>query len=421
MRIRSITCRMIAALLVVVAAASAQSKADRKWLGQWLRADAKAAKKLASTMPGGRRPSIQRITKLLDAGPVFEKAAPGLHHGRTFTAGGETWTYTIALPDGYSPKKRYPVLIDAGHISMKNAPDKAAGNALMNYVRQIDEPIIGVRPRILDRLARDGDKRYFDHAKSVAAAIPAFREMLRTLRREHAIDANRVYITGISAAGYWAWRFGAALAGEIAGIIPVAAVTHQVRYGWPNFRNLSVTILHTRDDPTCKFVFAEQAHEALKKLGGPVDTIYRDAGGHLASFGDVRTAWPAATKAPRPAAPKHVTFHWQRNEECGAVYWLDVEAAKERAFNYPTSSGHVDARVDEETNTIHVQSENAKRITVYIADGLVDLKRPVKIRLNGKTVHTKRIRPDARMMLRVARERGDTTLRYVAAIKLKPR
>ncbi len=401
------------ALLLASATLAAQSRAERKWLADYVRADDAAATKLLKRFPGSSNPSIERITKLFAAGPIRETHDPGVHH-LSFAQGDETWDYTLYLPDGYSPDERYPVVIDMGHFGMRDGGPEKVAQALMNYVNQTDREIIGVRPRIYDRLGREG--RYENNEQRISLSVPAFRGLLRELRTRFAVDADRVFLTGISMAGFWAWRIGAALSGDVAGIVPLAAVTHQVRYGWDNLRSLRVHIVHAKDDPTCLFKFADEAYSKLDSLGVKVTSDFFDTGGHLAPFRRFGDGWNAVRDFRRPRNPAIVHFAWQCPEEFGIVHDLEVTDARKAPFRYPTASGF--ARLERDEKAWRVTGDGVTAITLWIDADAIPRSKSLRLEVDGKKLR-KRIKPSWKVAVKAARRTGDFQRIRVATIRLE--
>jgi len=409
----------ILALLVTTAAPAGPTKAERAWLKEFLetRSD-REAERLLRKYPGGK-PSPARVKALLAAGFRRESLEPGMHH-TTLESQGETWKFTVSIPRGYDGKKTFPVVIDAGHMSFRKAKDDKAAGALANYLRQVPDPVVGVRPRFFDKLAVDGrydrlGKQGGGERNRLAAAL--FRDLLRTLRVRYAVDPDRIYITGISMSGFWAWRLGADLPGEFAGIVPISSVTWQVAFGFENFRALPVFILHAKDDRTCFFSQAGTALERLQALGAPVGHHFLERGGHIMPFNHFRKAWKWISGKKRDTTPREIHLRLQRSG-LGPVHWIEVvELNKGARFQADKPTADLDARIGEK-NVIEVTTRNVKRFRVHLGPDLVDFTKAVKVKVNGKTVHHRHVKPTGQEALEEARRRRDTGVFYPVVIRV---
>lgn len=423
MRVMRVAVVALSAALLAAAVVGAQSSA----LGRYLTAKDKNARSRLRKIADGR-PSVEKAKTLLANGFARKKLEPGLHHA-TFESGGETWKYTVQLPMYYDGRTPFDVIIDAGHISLKDQPDRKAAVALGNYLRQTRESgsgerVIGVRPRIFDALAKDG--RYARLTRSGTDEIyrlvaPIFLDLLRTIRLRYTADPDRVFLTGISMSGYWTWRLGADLPGEWAGIIPISSVTQQVKFGFENFRGLPVFILHAKDDLKCEFSHAKLALDRLTELKAPVRHHFLEQGGHIAPFRSFGRAWRGMKDVRRDTAPREIHLRLQ-HAGIGPVHWLEVvELKKPRGrFELSEPAAAVDAVVGED-NTLTVTAEGVKRLKLWLSPALLDLARPVRVVVNGKTVWRKKPKPEGRIALAEARRRGDTGVFYPAVVELKVR
>ncbi len=393
--------------------------AERKWLAKFLRADDKEARILLRKYPGGRC-SLERAEALLAAGLESKALKPGMHH-LTFESGKETWKYTVSIPRGYDGKKRFPVVMDAGHGSLKDQNDDKAAQALAKYLLQVRDAVIGVRPRIFDKLCKDGRYDRLTRSRDGEAfrtAAPLFRDLLRVLRLRLAVDGDRFFLTGISMSGYWAWRLGADLPGEWAGIIPISAVTHQVQFGMENFQGLPVFILHSRDDPRCPFRQARDALDKLEALKAPVGHHFLDRGGHVAPFNHFSRGWAWMAGKKRDTAPRKIRLRLQRST-LGPVHWIEVLDLKSKRFIRGRAGAEVDAEVIE-GNRVQITARNVRSLRLHLSPKLLDLGKAVKVKVNGKTVHTRKVKPSGKAALEEARKRGDTGIFYPASLLIKP-
>lgn len=406
-------------LVAMTLEAAGPTRAEQKWLAKYLKAGDRDARILLRKYPGGRC-SPERAKALLAAGFGSKALKPGMHH-LTFESGKETWKFTVSIPRGYDGKKRFPVVMDAGHASLKDLEDDKAAQALANYLRQVRDDVIGVRPRIFDKLCQDGRYDRLIRSRDGEAfwtAAPLFRNLLRALRLRLAVDGDRIYLTGISMSGYWAWRLGADLPGEWAGVIPISAVTHQVQFGLENFECLPVFILHARDDPKCPFSQARDALDKLEAMQAPVGHHFLDRGGHIAPFNRFSRGWSWMAGKKRNTAPRKICLRLQRST-LGPVHWIEVLDLQSKRFTRGRAAAEVEAEVMD-GNRVQITARNIRSLRLHLSPKLLDLGMAVKVKVNGKTVHAGKVKPSGKAALEEARKRGDTGIFYPASLLIKP-
>jgi len=108
----------------------------------------------------------------------------------------------------------------------------------------------------------------------------------------YAIDANRIYVTGLSFGGFNTWLVAISHPEHFAAIAPICGISHPERY-YPErlisprsftemacaLKNVPTWVFHGAKDPIVPLSESEEMVEALKACGGNVRfTVYPDAG-----------------------------------------------------------------------------------------------------------------------------------------------
>ena len=126
--------------------------------------------------------------------------------------------YTVRLPTGYDPSKKYSVIFGGGGCG-GNATD-AATNPGAGY--DIDKPresiFVGL-PYVAGCFADGGGSTNY---MPDTPEVPFVHEVLAEVRANYCVDQSRVFITGHSSGGWESFTVGCALANEIRGISPVS-------------------------------------------------------------------------------------------------------------------------------------------------------------------------------------------------------
>jgi predicted peptidase len=183
--------------------------------------------------------------------------------------------YLLFLPKGYDAKaeKRWPLILflhgagergtDVWKVATHGPPKIAA--------TQADFPFIVVSPQCPERQI---------WSKDVLLAL------LDEVIAQHAVDTNRVYLTGLSMGGYGTWDLGLTHPERFAAIVPICgggqiiAVLLGKNDRWEELKSLGVWAFHGGKDPIVPLEESQRMVDALKKAGLPDVklTVFPEAG-----------------------------------------------------------------------------------------------------------------------------------------------
>jgi predicted peptidase len=182
--------------------------------------------------------------------------------------------YLLFLPKGYDAKseRRWPLILflhgagERGTDIWKVAthgPPKIATN-------QTDFPFIVVSPQCPEGQTWSKD---------------ALLALLGEIVAKHAVDTNRVYLTGLSMGGYGTWDLGLSHPEKFAAIVPICgggqiiSVLLSSRDKGAALRSLGVWAFHGAKDPVVPLEESQRMVDALKKIGVPDVklTVYPEA------------------------------------------------------------------------------------------------------------------------------------------------
>jgi hypothetical protein len=242
-----------------------------------------------------------------------------------------------------------------------------------------------------------------------------FRDVFSRFR----VDPDRVYATGLSQTGYWAWFLGAFRADRFAGIAPMSAVTWHVDPFAGNVLALPVAVLHGDADAVCPVVQPRRTCALLARLG--VDVQYREIPGAAHDYATWKhrpagLTWLCAK--PRARYPRRVSKS-VRNTSGPWCSWLRIDAVEEETKGI--AGGRPAAGVDGEVEgqTIRVFSDRVTALTVCLSSDMVDLAKPVEILWNGKSVHKGVVKTSAATLFEIAGAKCDWSATFEAAVALK--
>jgi predicted peptidase len=132
---------------------------------------------------------------------------------RTYTdAGGQVLRYRLLKPEPYDPKKKYPLVLflhGAGERGDDNNKQLVHGVAEFAKAENRQKyPCFLVAPQCPnEQLWSDSDWRNDAPTlpKEPTAAMRLTLELLEVLQKDFAIDADRLYVTGLSMGGFGTW------------------------------------------------------------------------------------------------------------------------------------------------------------------------------------------------------------------------
>lgn len=191
----------------------------------------------------------------------------GTQHARTF----ETTlrlSYLLHLPAGYGQDsaRRWPLILflhgmgergdDLELLTVYGIPKIVA--------QQPDFPFITVSPQC-------PDGQLWHHQNLL------LKRLLDSLQATYAVDADRVYLTGLSMGGFGTWSLALSYPNEFAAIAPVCGG------GFPEYvstiKHVPAWVFHGDEDDVVPLSESQKMVEALRRAGGEVRfTVYPGVG-----------------------------------------------------------------------------------------------------------------------------------------------
>lgn len=183
---------------------------------------------------------------------------------------GSTLRYAIAVPDGYeaSDGDARPLVL-ALHPGGGGSP--YYGGAFM---RSIVEPALRSWGGVV--VAPDAPGRSWTTERSERALLALVDHVLE----EHAIDRDRVLVTGFSMGGRGTWRMAVRHPDVFTGAVVMAGSPG--RTDVDEWADTPLYVIHSPDDEVVPFEAAEEAYLALAERGHPVEMRVLPGAGHYA-------------------------------------------------------------------------------------------------------------------------------------------
>ena len=339
--------------------------------------------------------------------------------GYTFAHGKDTFRYAVDIPKDYDGTKAVPLLLDPGHGTGKGKSDREKADFLPFYRGQLDAAglttALIVRTEIVEQIGADGERG----ARPEDEVAAVFHACLCDVASRFHLDLDRVWISGLSQTGFWAWQLGAARADRLAGIAPMSAVTWNVRHYLPNFAQLPVAVLHGADDKICPVVQPRQTVKDLERLQFPVHYQEIASAAHdVKVWSQLHTSLQWLAERPRNRWPHDVQKHLQTLAD-PFCYWLRIDALTRsdtgEAKQAPTAKVHGVIQ----GQAITLTTEGVKALTVCGHPELWNLDQPVTITWNGKLVFTGTFQSDAQAAAELLLQRADWSMLFEATQTLK--
>lgn len=184
---------------------------------------------------------------------------------KTWTVEGKERTALVYFPKSESKSLATPVVFvfhghggGSKHVASRFAIHKEWPEAICVYPQGLPTPA----PVIDPEGKRNGWQKYIGDQED--RDLKFFDAMLETLKKEHNIDAKRIYSAGHSNGGFFSYTLAAARGDLLAAIAPVA--------GTMNLRDLTqykpIPIFHVagEGDPIVKFAAQERSLQQARKL-----------------------------------------------------------------------------------------------------------------------------------------------------------
>lgn len=286
--------------------------------------------------------------------------------------------YYLWVPKEYAPKAGALPLI----LILPDAGKKPQETIDVSWV----DPDLRSKA-ILATIAMPADpKQWADFGSGTApGGLSIAMRVLSNLRRNYAIDSNRIFVCGMGASVATAGRLGALFPHVFAGVIGRGGDLDVLPAS--NFKSLPT--LWSGGGANCT-AFAEQS----EKLGDKSCTL--DPGANEAKI----WAWiQQQTRSMTPSSVRLSPLH-ARN---GRAYWITVDRFDADAKDKPW----IEAQADRATNKITVTGSGIEQVTLYFNDSLVDMAKPIEVSLNGET---KKLEPKRNLetLLRGAYDSSDS-------------
>ena len=313
------------------------------------------------------------VEKIVREERTYEKADHRIEH--VLVTGGRALRVRVVLPESYLPGRAHPLLVVMGGgpvPSPRVAKSQAA--QMTNLWRRLTQKKGWILASVEDRISiaeGPGELRF-------EMLRPAdFREVVRTVRDRFHVHPNRVYATGISLGANYALHFAASHPQWFAGILPVSSEGESREYVVRNLSNVSVYCINGARDRRIRSIHGpRKLWEIMKKLKMRAGYEEHPDRGHDSFPGRYEEVLKWLKNGPRNPWPRRLERipHEGLFPVSRRVYWLEAD------------SDQATVRAEVVRQEIHLHALRTRRLRLWLSDNLLDLDKPIVIRINGRVV-----------------------------------
>jgi dienelactone hydrolase len=400
----------------------------------------------AVALAGQKAPAIDPS---LQAGAAYDEVAARLKAGRAYgpaaigrvnlptTVRGIALDNVLEVPADYTPAHPWPlrVTLHGGVGRQAPGPDDPPARPLTNRIQSAGELVL--HPR-----AWSGLEWW------TAAQVENVSRLVDRVKRDYNVDESRIYVTGISDGGTGVYFLAMRAATPWAACLPlngqplVLANPDTGADGtlFPgNLVNCPLRAVNGGRDPLYPAASVAPLIDMFKRGGVPIDfQVYPDAGHDVSWWPEERPRFEAFVAAHRRAAhPERISWETERTDRYNRFRWLVIDRLGARSSDRPLADvnrfaagsgreqqlfarGRPSGRVDvaRKGNTFEALTRGVTAFTLLLSPDVVDFSSPVRVVVNGRTVHESTVEKSARTLLAWAERDNDRTMLYGAEIRI---
>jgi pimeloyl-ACP methyl ester carboxylesterase len=427
------------ALFVVAAAIlTAQSSPAPATLGTAMRAfwnaDDQGEAGTAAKQVLASGANIDQIRARLKAGRPYANQNTG-RIGMTSKADGLTLDNIVEIPAEYDPARAWPlrVSLHGGVGREAPGPGDPPARPLANRIQSAGEIVL--HPRAW------AQSQWWNYSQ-----VENITRLIERVKRDYNVDESRTYITGISDGGTGVYFFAMRHATPWSACMPLnghplvianpdTGADGQLYVG--NLVNCPHHIVNGGKDPLYPAASVEPLVAMFKRAGVPHEfTVYPGAGHDVSWWPQERAGYEAYLAAhPRQAHPERISWETERTDRYNRFRWLVIDRLGKRPsdvalkdvntyqpvpimerelFEHAKPSGRVD--VSRSGNAFDVKTRGVQSLTLLLSQDVIDFAKPVRVIVNGQSVHDAIVKADAATMLAWAARDHDRTMLYGAQL-----
>ena len=372
----------------------------------------------------------------LKAGPTYQSARAGRITLPTSDRG-VSLDNVLEVPADYDPARRWPL-----RVSLHGGVGRAAPGPGDPPARPLTNRIQSAGELVLHPRAWSGSEWW------TWGQVDNITKLIDRVKREYNVDESRTYITGISDGGTGVYFFAMRAATPWAACLPlngqplVLANPDSGAEGQFFASNLASCPLHVVNggkDPLYPAASVSPLIAMFRRGGIAVDfQVYPEAGHDVSWWPDERAKFEAFLAAHRRVAhPERISWATERTDRYNRFRWLVIDRLGQRSSDRPLpdvnkfsvdnsrelalfsrsrQSGRVD--ITRTGNTFEAETRGVSAFTLLLSPDVVDFSSPVRVVVNGRTVHESRVEKSVRTLMAWAARDNDRTMLYGAELTI---
>lgn len=197
---------------------------------------------------------------------------PGFQAKEYKNADGKVLLYRMLPPENYDANQKYPLLVFLHGMGERGSDN---GRQLINGVAEFllaarkAHPCFVIAPQCPQTSTWANFRRAIDpNVKDTGLAEPTMLvvELIAAMQKEYSLDANRVYVGGLSMGGFGSWDLLAKKPELFAAAFPICGGGDASKA--PAIATVPVWAFHGEDDKTVKLILSTRMVDAVKAAGG---------------------------------------------------------------------------------------------------------------------------------------------------------
>jgi poly(3-hydroxybutyrate) depolymerase len=372
----------------------------------------------------------------LKAGPTYQSARAGRITLPTSDRG-VSLDNVLEVPADYDPARRWPL-----RVSLHGGVGRAAPGPGDPPARPLTNRIQSAGELVLHPRAWSGSEWW------TWGQVDNITKLIDRVKREYNVDESRTYITGISDGGTGVYFFAMRAATPWAACLPLNGQPlvlanpdsgAEGQFFASNLANCPLHVVNGGKDPLYPAASVSPLIAMFRRGGIAVDfQVYPEAGHDVSWWPDERAKFEAFLAAHRRVAhPERISWATERTDRYNRFRWLVIDRLGQRSSDRPLpdvnkfsvdnsrelalfsrsrQSGRVD--ITRTGNTFEAETRGVSAFTLLLSPDVVDFSSPVRVVVNGRTVHESRVEKSVRTLMAWAARDNDRTMLYGAELTI---
>jgi len=359
--------------------------------------------------------NIDEVKKWIRGSIHYNKVESGIHR-KLAPVGERKGEYFLYVPSSYDPNKPWPAILAFHGVGGRGYGQIKAWLRESNH----DDEFIIIAPTYGSGIW------WKEEAEKLVRSV--FKEVLENFH----IDSNRIYLTGFSSGGHAVWYFAIRYPWLFAAINPNAGECPLPSL-LSNLMHVPAYIVHGAKDTIIPVEAGRDAYKRLKKLDYPVKYEELPEQKHHFPMSKTKSIINWFRSKQRVTYPETFTFTTDSTKYANA-YWIEItKFSKLVGHVYGKSrdvygrlekpddlaaTAIIKASVNADKNEIELITDGIKALRIYLDNNIIDMNKPLHVRINGKKVFSDKVNVSIRSILETASNRNRREALYSNFIDL---